>query len=354
MFLDDRKKRILQAIIDDYIETAEPIGSRSIARKHEIGLSSATIRNEMADLEELGYITQPHTSAGRVPSDKGYRFYVDQIVKPSDVSRQEVDYIEKEFRTDISELTQLIKRASIAISKTTQYTSIATTPEVKKSVVKALQLVPIDSGNVLVVVVTNVGTYKSNVMRTPEDISSDVLIKISNILNGLIGGLFIGQINDSTLKNLEKLEGLSDEILLLIIGKVVECIRQIHSAEVFFNGATNILNYPEFRDIQKAQEILNILDSRETLIELLNGRDEEQMNILIGKEVEIEGIDNCSVITTSYSFGDIAIGSIGIIGPKRMAYSRVISSISYIKRKINEEIIKLLCGILVTFLIQII
>lgn len=165
MFLDERKKRILQSIIDDYISTAEPVGSRTVARKHELGLSSATIRNEMADLEEMGYLTQPHTSAGRIPSDKGYRFYVDQLMKQSELTMEEIYSIKSAMDTKINELSQLLKQVSVAMSKITKYASMAALPEKKNSVLKAVQVVPVEKGKALVVVITNSGTIKNSLIN---------------------------------------------------------------------------------------------------------------------------------------------------------------------------------------------
>ncbi len=343
MFLDDRKRRILQAIIDDYIDTAEPIGSRTIARKHELGLSSATIRNEMADLEEMGYLAQPHTSAGRVPSDKGYRLYVDELMKTRELTIEEIDTIKKALEIRINEMGQLIRQASMIMSKITKYTSIAMTPVMKKSSLKAVQVVPIQPGRALVIVVTNASVVRNSLVKIGENVSPECLIKISNVLNSEMNGFTLEHINSNAIKDIEKKLGISMEILLPILDGVVDCINQIDYSEIFLDGATNILNYPEFRDIMKAKEFLDILDEKDMVYSLLNGLSgSEDLKVKIGEENEIREIKDCSLITATYSFGNLVLGTIGVIGPTRMEYAKVISSMEFLKKKLNHEIIKLI------------
>jgi len=348
MLLDDRKKRILRAIIDDYIDTAEPVGSRTIARKHELGLSSATIRNEMADLEEMGYLAQPHTSAGRIPSDKGYRLYVDELMKVRELTEEEAESIREAMEVRINELSQLIRQASAVMSRFTRYTSVAITPQAKKSILKAVQIVPISTGNALVIVVTNAGILRNSIVKVPENLLPDYLIKVSNVLNEKLTGLTIEKIGPKIIKEIEGEialagEPLARETLMPILNGVKDCINQIDSSEVYLEGATNIFNYPEFRDVIKAREFLNVLDEKEVLCKLLNSSAENDgVSIQIGTENQIEEIKDCSLITATYSVGDEIVGSIGIIGPTRMEYSRVISSMNYIRKKINQELSKLL------------
>jgi heat-inducible transcriptional repressor len=343
MYVDDRKRRILQAIIDDYIGTAEPIGSRTIARKHELGLSSATIRNEMADLEDMGFLEQPHTSAGRVPSDKGYRLYVDQLMKLRELSIEEAESIQKAMEIKINELSQLIRQASGVMSRITKYTSMAITPQLKKTTVKAVQVVPIEPGNALVVVVTNAGVVRNNMVKIPETVLPDFLIKISNILNEKLIGHTIEQINKALIMEIENNIGIPRDVLLPVLNSVAECINQTDNAEVYMDGTTNIFNYPEFRDVAKAKELLNILDEKELIFKLLiNNNENNAISVQIGNENNLQEIKDCSLITATYSLGNTIIGTLGIIGPTRMEYSKVISSMNYIRKKINLEITKLL------------
>lgn len=342
MFLDDRKRRILQAIIDDYIDSAEPIGSRTVARKYELGLSSATIRNEMADLEEMGYLAQPHTSAGRIPSDKGYRLYVNELMKTKELTVEEADTIKRALEIRINEMSQLIRQASMIISKITKYTSMAMTPNMKKSSLKAVQVVPIQPGRALVIVVTNASIVRNSLIKIPDSMLPDNLIMISNALNNKLNGFTLEQINQKLIKEIEKELGIQNEILMPILNGVADCINQIDHSDVFLEGATNILNYPEFRDVMKAKEFLEVLDEKDLVFNLLKDSANDSVNVQIGGENKIREIKDCSLITATYSFGNLVLGTIGVIGPTRMEYAKVISSMEFLKKKMNQEIIKLI------------
>lgn len=344
MFLDDRKKMILHAIIDDYISTAEPIGSRSVSKRHELGLSSATIRNEMSDLEEMGYLIQPHTSAGRIPSDKGYRFYVDQLMRACELTVDEINIMKTEMETKINELSQLLRQASATMSRFTKYTSMASTPESKSSVLKAVQVVPIEKGSSLVVVVTNAGIVKNTLIKIPETVSPEFIIRVSNIINEKLSGLTLEKINIVVIREIEILIGSPQEVLMPILNGVTECINQIDTSEVYLEGTTNILNHPEFKDVVKAREFLNMIDTKNVLsliMRNINRYGEDGVNIKIGSENTIEEMRDCSVITATYSLGGMVFGTIGIIGPTRMEYARVLAAMNYVRKKINEEITKI-------------
>ncbi|HHV30064.1 MAG TPA: heat-inducible transcription repressor HrcA [Clostridium sp.] len=344
MFLDDRKKKILQSIIDDYISTAEPVGSRTVARKHELGLSSATIRNEMADLEEMGYLTQPHTSAGRIPSDKGYRFYVDQLMRQSELTVEEIYSIKSAMETKINELSQLLKQVSVIMSRITKYTSMAAIPERKNSVLKAVQVVPVERGKALVIVITNAGTVKNSLIKISETVLPEFLISVSNIFNEKLSGLTIEQINLPIIREIEILIGSSQEVLMPILNGVIDCIEQIDSAEVFLEGAINMLNYPEFSDVDRAREFLNLMVEKDLISRVLKdiSVDNDGVVIKIGKENDIEEMRDCSLVTTTYTAGNLVIGTIGIIGPTRMEYSKVLAAVNFMKKKMQEEVEKLI------------
>lgn len=344
MLLDDRKLKILQAIIDDYISTAEPVGSRTIAKKHELGLSSATIRNEMADLEDMGFLEQPHTSAGRVPSDKGYRLYVDQLMKINDLSESDIENIRNAMDIRINELSQLIRNASVVMSQFTKYTSMAVTPHIKRSVLKAVQVVPIEPGKALVIVVTDSNIVRNNLIRVPEKITPDVIIQVSNMLNDKLKGYTLEMLKTNLLNGeAEQLTSLPYDLMRPILDGIEDLIKLIDRPEIYLEGTTNILNFPEFKEVQKAKEFLSLLDEKKLMSELLNTHgNNNEIVIQIGNENVIQGIKDCSIVTASYSIDDYVIGSIGIIGPTRMEYSKVVSSLNYIRNKINQEISKLL------------
>ncbi|HEY5585537.1 MAG TPA: heat-inducible transcriptional repressor HrcA [Ruminiclostridium sp.] len=345
MLLDNRKLRILQAIIDDYIHSAEPVGSRTIAKKHELGLSSATIRNEMADLEDMGFLEQPYTSAGRVPSDKGYRLYVDQLMQIDELSEPDIEKIRKDMDIKINELSQIIRNASVVMSKFTKYTSMAVTPHIKKSVLKAVQVVPIDQGKALVIIVTDSNIVRNSLVRISERITPDYLIQVSNMLNEKLKGFTLEMLKAHVInKETEQLTSLPYDLIKPLLDGIEDLIKTIDKPEIYLEGTTNILNFPEFREVQKAKDFLNILDEKNLVSDLLisNLYRNNDIIIQIGSENVREGIKECSLVTASYSVGDHVIGTIGIIGPTRMEYSKVVSSMNYIRNKINQEILKLL------------
>ncbi len=343
MIMDERKKRILQAIIDDYIDTAEPIGSRTIARKHELGLSSATIRNEMADLEEMGYLAQPHTSAGRIPSDKGYRLYVDKLMPVHDLRVEEIDRLRSEMELRINELSQLLKQASAALSKFTRYTSMAVSPQLRASTIKTIQVVPIDVNKALVIVVNNADIVRNSLVKISEHIDPDSLIRISNILNSKLAGLALHQVNLYTIMDMEREAGVSGEVLMPILDGVADCIERIDNQEVFVEGTTNILNYPEFRDVAKARELMSMIGEKTSITKVLASNiGQDGLTIRIGTENDLVWIKDCSLITINYNIADSLSGTLGIIGPTRMEYSKVISSLRYVSRIVSDEICRLI------------
>ncbi len=343
MIMDERKKRILQAIIDDYIDTAEPIGSRTIARKHELGLSSATIRNEMADLEEMGYLAQPHTSAGRIPSDKGYRLYVDKLMPAHALKAEDIEKLRSEMELRINELSQLLRQASAVLSRFTKYTSMAISPQLKASTIKAIQVVPIEPGKALVIVVNNADIVRNGLVKISEYIKPEALIKISNILNNKLSGLAIQQVNLHIIKDLERETGVPGEILMPILDGAADCIEQIDNQEVYVEGTTNILNYPEFRDVMKAREFMNMIDEKTSISRaLLDNVDPDGISVRIGTENDLSCIKDCSIITINYNIADTLSGTIGIIGPTRMEYPKVISSLRYVRKIVSDEISRLM------------
>jgi len=343
MIMDDRKKRILQAIIDDYIDKAEPIGSRTIARKYELGLSSATIRNEMADLEEMGYLAQPHTSAGRVPSDKGYRLYVDKLMPTRSLNNAEIRELRSAVNTRVYELSQLLKQATAVLSNFTKYTSMAVTPKMRSSTIKTVQVVPIEAGKALVIVVNNAGIVRNALIKISEQATSEMLGRISNLLNDKLAGLTFEQADTEGIKTLGREIGVSGDIMQPILDGTADCIYQMGDHEMYVEGSTNILNHPEFKDMDKARQFLSMLDEKTSICRAVyDSTRPNGITVRIGSENDLSSIRDCSLVTVSYNVSDTMVGTIGIIGPTRMAYNKVISSISYMKKLVSEEISKLL------------
>lgn len=337
MEIDERKIRILQAIINDYINTAEPVGSRTIAKKYDLGISSATIRNEMADLEDMGYLEQPHSSSGRRPSDKGYRLYVDKLMHIPELSLEEELIIKNQLLdAALYEIDKMIRQATVLISELTKLTCIVKAPSVKKSYIKAIQLINIDANNILSVIVTDSGIIKNNMIRIGKHIDADILTKLTNLLNARLKGLTVEEINLKVINHLRKdLDGYED-IFSAIIPVLYDSLNSIDAADVYMEGTTNIFNYPEYNDIERAKEFLALLDDKKKIKGLLSSN--SNICIRIGGENIEENAKECSIISASYSIGGRPLGSIGVIGPTRIPYSKIISILSKVVKEINDNL----------------
>jgi len=340
--LNERKRTILKSIIDDYIESAQPVGSRTIARKHELGLGSATIRNEMADLEELGYITQPHTSAGRIPSDKGYRFYVENLMQEHRLAREEMIRIREAMDEHIEEINKLFRKASLIISRITGYTSVVLSPQLSRTRIKAVQLIKIDDRSILVVVAAAGGIVRNKLIHHNHVIEDVQLAKLNQAANIILAGQTTDYLTVPLAVELQREINMPAEVILEILESVDECIGKIETTDVYLEGITNILNYPEFRDLLKAREVLEILSEEEVITDLVkSSARRHQFDFRIGSENQIDEMKDLSIITTAYGREGRDAGAIGVIGPTRMAYSKVVSSIKYIRELLNREMLKL-------------
>lgn len=341
MSLGSRKQLILQAIIEDYINTAEPVGSRTVSKKYLTDVSSATIRNEMADLEEMGYIEQPHTSAGRIPSDKGYRLYVDHLMSQKAINQKDNDFIRKEFMDTIGEIDRLIKHASKLLSSMTKYTSIAMAPQFKRTCLKHLQIIKVDSFNILAVIVTDAGIVKNSVIRSEQDIDIDTLDKISKILNEKLLGLSIEELVKMDFSELDNSINGYKQIFTEILPELLQALKYSERAEIYYDGAANLLELPEYNDVQKAKDFLNVLDENALLFDILNDVSKDT-SVIIGKENKVHQLKNCSLITATYSFNGKIIGSVGVVGPTRMKYSKVISVVDCLTQNLNDILSKII------------
>ncbi|WP_027633969.1 heat-inducible transcriptional repressor HrcA [Clostridium hydrogeniformans] len=337
MEMDERKIRILHAIINDYIGNGEPVGSRTIAKKYDLGISSATIRNEMADLEDMGYLEQLHTSSGRKPSDKGYRLYVDKLMPKEALSLEEELRI-KGYLIDVAlgEVDKILKQAVGVLSELTHLTCILKNPSVNKSRIKSLQLLSIDSNTILVVMVTDGGIIKNNLIRTHSVPNADVLVKISNALNYRIKDLTIEEINLEVINNLKKdLRGY-DDIFNAIIPSIYDTLRETENLEVYTEGTANIFDYQEFNDIDKAKEFLSLLSNKDLVKNLINT--EGELTLKIGGENYIKEAKDCSIISASYNIGETSLGTIGLIGPTRIPYSKIMSIMAKVMKELNDSL----------------
>ncbi len=333
--MDKRKIRILQAIIQDYINTAEPVGSRTIAKKYDLGISSATIRNEMSDLEDMGYLEQLHSSSGRKPSDKGYRLYVDNFMQLHKLSPLEEHIIKTHIlNSALYEADKVIKQATTLLAELTGLTSIVKSPSSKKSCIKAVQLMNIDSNNILSVIITDTSIIRNNVIRLKQSVSTDVLAKLSNILNARLNNLTVEEINLEVINNLRNDFRGYEDIFNAIIPALYESLNSIDTSDIYLEGTTNIFNYPEYNDIEKAKNFLSLIDNKDKIKNLINSSD--SITIKIGEENFIEDAKDCTVISAVYSLKDKPLGTIGVIGPTRMPYSKVISILEEIVNEVNN------------------
>ncbi|KGG81354.1 HrcA family transcriptional regulator [Caloranaerobacter azorensis H53214] len=336
MMLNDRKLKILQAVIHSYITSAEPVGSRTIAKKYNLGVSSATIRNEMSDLEELGYLLQPHTSAGRIPSDKAYRLYVDNLMQIRKITEEERRKIKLSLLKEIREIEQVIQNAAKILSELTNYTSLAIAPQIKRSKLKRIQLIPIDEYKVLVVMVTDTGIVKNTVFRIENGVREEQLEKITNYLNSRLKGCSIEDISKNIdtefVKDMYDLRDTIKDILPLIN----QSIDGMYEVDLFADGVTNIFNFPEYNDIARAKSFISFIENKESVVDMLLKSGFHDIEITIGSENCYEEVSNCSLITATYSLNGKTIGKIGVIGPTRMDYSKVVSVVKSIAFDLNE------------------
>jgi len=343
MFLDERKIKILEAIIDDYIKTAEPVGSRTIEKKYDIGISSATIRNEMADLEELGFILQPHTSSGRIPSDKGYRLYVDEMLKNSKIPLSKRKQIDSLLKKTYSSLENFVKDLSDLISELTNYTVVTSKTHKSDSYIRNIQLIAIDTNSILLVTVINKNTVKNSILRVSETVQQEVLTPIAKILNDSLCNLTLNDINLSLISQIKRQLGKYQNILEPILDVITEIINENDIPEYYTTGLTNILNFPEFTDVQVAKELLSVMENKNLLTNLIKNDIENSniynsdVSIKIGNENLSPYVKDCSIITCKCELEDEACCLISIIGPKRMDYENSISILKTIIKSIESK-----------------
>ena len=336
MQMDERKYLILQAIIDDYILTAMPVGSRTISRKSGVGYSPATIRNEMSDLEELGYLDQPHTSAGRVPSNKAYRLYVDHLMKTAKLTNDERERMHDHLVAKSKQVEGVIRSAAGVLSDATKYTSVIVAPKLGTLRIRHVQLVPVAERLALMVIVTNAGIVKDAVISIPEGMDADDLYSISRMLTEKLADKPLEAVRQAfaeLLRNAEHNRKLLGETLQ-VIEKRLEAGGD--ASDVIVGGQANMLEYPEYRDVSKARDFLAVLESKDTLRKLISRDGGMELSIRIGPENQLPALNDCSIVTASYRVGDHSNGTLGIIGPTRMNYNRVISVLEFMGRALSD------------------
>ena len=335
--LDERKMKILQAIIRNYFETGEPVGSRTISKYTDLNLSSATIRNEMSDLEEMGYIVQPHTSAGRIPTDRGYRLYVDSMMEENARQVEELKemLVEKDEKMD-----HLLKQVAKVLAVNTNYATMVTAPRVTGNKVKFIQLSRVSEEQILVVVVAEGNIIKNTMISVSEPIDDEMMLKLNILLNTSLNGLAIDEINLALISRMKTQAGEYGAFIGEVIDAVAETIKEDDDLEVYTSGANNIFKYPELANEQNASGLITAFEEKQILAQLAdyNADESETKNgirVYIGEESPIQGMKDCSIVTASYEFGGGMKGTIGIIGPKRMDYEKVVGTLQTIKNQLD-------------------
>lgn len=340
MELDERKITILKAIIKTYLETGEPVGSRTISKYSDLKLSSATIRNEMSDLEEMGYIIQPHTSAGRIPSDKGYRFYVDQIMqeKDSEVTEMKEMMIQRVGRVEL-----LLKKMAQVLAANTNYAAMISGPQYHQNKLKFIQLSKVDEDKLLIVTVVEGNIVKNTIVRIQEPITSEDILNLNIMLNSSLNGLAIEDINLGVISKLKEQAGHHGQVVDLVLSEVAEAIKaDEEDLQVYTSGATNIFKYPELSDGEKASKLINTLEQKNLLQDLITevndseSDNETGIQVYIGDEMPLQSMKDCSVVTANYELGEGLRGTIGIIGPKRMDYEKVVKTLKNLMTQLDE------------------
>ena len=335
--LTERKLTILKAIIQNYLETGEPVGSRTLSKYTDLKLSSATIRNEMADLEDLGYIFQPHTSAGRIPSDKGYRFYVDLLMekKEQEISEREDALLEKTDKVE-----KVLQQAAKVLASNTNYATMVSTPVNSRNTLKFIQLSQVDEEQIVAVIVLGGNVIKNKIIEVGETLSNENLLKLNMLLNTTLNGLSIDQITLGLIARLKEQAGIHSEVIGHVLDAVAEIIHVDNDMEIYTSGATNIFKYPELSDKQSAQEIISAFEEKQEFKDLFtadkeNGNPGTGIQVYIGNESSMEPLRDCSVVTTTYDMGNGMRGTIGIVGPKRMDYENVVDNLKTLKVQLD-------------------
>ena len=343
MELDDRKIKILKAVIQNYLETGEPVGSRTISKEADLNLSSATIRNEMADLEELGYIIQPHTSAGRIPSDKGYRLYVDNMMleKETVLLQREKEVLElKSFLTDkVERVEELLQNVAKTLANDTNYATMISLPQNHEVKLKFIQLSQLEPNKILTVIVLDGNLVKNKVININEDISPEKLLKLNILLNSSLNGLTLNEINLSIISRMQNQAGEYVDLIKMVLDAITDIIGNAEQMHIYTSGATNIFKYPELSDRIKASELICTLEEKELLTNLISDSLDSSQNqgiqVYIGNETPVQTMKDCSVVTATYQFEDGLRGTIGIIGPKRMDYDKVVEALKTVKSQLD-------------------
>lgn len=345
MKMEDRKQKVLLAIVHDYIGTAEPVGSRTIAKKYKLGVSPATIRNEMADLEEQGYIEQPHTSAGRVPTEQGYRYYVDYLMKKQELTREEEELIRREYDAKVKDVGQVIQKTGQLLSQITRYAAMILTPQMDSGSFRHIQLVSMHPTQAMVIVVMDNGAVHHRMIQVPESINSGDMETISRVLNAKLQGLTIESIKLTLMKEIYFELAKHKHILDLALELIQDSLVLKAEDKIYLGGVFNMLNQPEFHNVEKVKTLLSILEQESLLRNLMAGEDREGgVTVRIGGEIKHREIQECSMIIAPYTVNGRKIGTVGVLGPTRMEYAKVISVVDFMTKNLSRALERMIRG----------
>lgn len=338
MTLDERKLQILETIVKEYIQSAEPIGSRTLSKNPKMNISSATIRNEMADLEEMGYLYQPHTSAGRVPSGKAYRLYVDQLMTIMELGGMIQDEIKSVYNTYMDELTKAIQNTAQILSQITNYTAFGMAPHARNLNCKLVKLILLEEKKVLMVLVTKERIVRNYILTLKQSADEAQLNTIGNVLNTCLKDITLYELNDSIMDKLDALSAEEQNLLLEIIPLLKDILAEEEQQKVYADGLDKIFNFPEFVDIDRAKKFIETLNHQTALANKLTENIQKDLSIQIGEENVEEAFRDCSVIAATYKIGGKPIGTFGVIGPTRMNYDYVVSVLNFLQKEFDAHI----------------
>lgn len=337
MEIDDRKLKILKAIISNYLETGEPVGSRTISKFTDLNLSSATIRNEMQDLEEMGLLKQPYTSAGRIPTDQGYRLYVDQMMVEKD---NEMEEMKTQLLERVDKMESMLKQVAKVLAYNTNYAALVTAPQYQNSKLKFIQLSKVDDNQILAVIVVDNNVIRNKLIQVDRAMGNDEMLKLNVLLNTFLQGASLQDINLEMIHTIKNQAGEYGEILEEIFQGITEAIHEADEVEIYTNGTTNMLKYPELGTVEQTTKLLEALEDRQGLDELIDesihSDSSNGIQVYIGEEAPVQSMKDCSIVTATYELAEGAKGTIGIIGPKRMDYQKVVSTLKNLTGELDE------------------
>lgn len=343
--MDERKQKVLLAIVRDYIATAEPVGSRTIAKKYKLGVSPATIRNEMSDLEEQGFIEQPYTSAGRIPSELGYRYYVDFLMRKQKLSKEEEELIQREYKDKVKDIGQVIHKTGLLLSQLTNYTAMVLTPRIGVSRLKHVHMVYMHQAQAIVIAVMDNGTVQHRMIEIPESITALDVETISKVLNDKLQGHTMKNIKLNLIKEIYSELARHKHVLDLVMELMRDSLMLEMEDKIYLGGVFNMLNQPEFHNVEKVKTMLSVMEQEKLLCNILDGGVEEDgVTVRIGGEIDQWDMKECSMITAAYTVNGRKMGSLGVLGPTRMEYAKVVSVVDYMTKYLSQTLERMIRG----------